>query len=132
MVCITSIRGGVAQWVARLIRYVEVVVWAPSKARCFLEQETLPLLLSTGWFQERFWAWVHNQTKINWGPYIRLTFKCQISPLVKYCQNQILISLINHHHHHHHCCHHHYHWGHQYHLHQHQHIVSTIISIYII
>ena len=24
--------------------------------RCFLEQETLPLLLSTGWFQERIRA----------------------------------------------------------------------------
>jgi len=34
----------VPQWVARLIRNVEVV-------GCFLEQETLHLLLSTGWFQ---------------------------------------------------------------------------------
>jgi len=30
--------------------------------RCFLEQETLPVLLSTGWFQERIR-----------GPYGRLT-----------------------------------------------------------
>ena len=35
---------------ARLTRNVEVVGSSP---RCFLEQETLPLLLSTGWFQER-------------------------------------------------------------------------------
>jgi len=41
--------------------------------RCFLEQETLPLLLSTGWFQERIRAWFHNRTKINWGHYGRLT-----------------------------------------------------------
>ena len=34
-------------WVARLTRNVEVVGSSP------LEQETLPLLLSTGWFQER-------------------------------------------------------------------------------
>ena len=40
---------------------------------CLLEQETLPLLLSTGWFQERIRAWFHNRTKINWGPYERLT-----------------------------------------------------------
>ena len=43
----------VAQWVARLTRNVEVVGSSPIKGpRCFLEQEKLPLLLSTGWFQE--------------------------------------------------------------------------------
>ena len=53
---------------------VEVVGLSPIKGPCcFLEQETLPLLLSTGWFQERIRAWFHNQTKINWGPYGRLT-----------------------------------------------------------
>ena len=47
-------RGGVVQWAARLTRNVEVVGSSPIKGpRCFLEQETLPLLLSTGWFQER-------------------------------------------------------------------------------
>ena len=49
-------------------------VRAPSKGpRCFLEQETLLSLLSTGWFQERIRAWFteannclfHNRTKIN-------------------------------------------------------------------
>jgi len=30
-------------------------------------------LLSTGWFQERIRAWFHNRTKLNWGPYRRLT-----------------------------------------------------------
>ena len=36
---------------------VEVVGSSPIKApRCFLEQETLPLLLNTGWFQERIRA----------------------------------------------------------------------------
>ena len=45
------------QWVARLTRNVEVVGSSPIKGpRCFLEQETLPLLLSTGWFQERIRA----------------------------------------------------------------------------
>jgi len=44
-------------------------------------------LLSTGWFQERIRMWFHNQTKINWGPYGRLTNKCQICSLVKYSQN---------------------------------------------
>ena len=53
---------------------------------CFLGLETLPLLLSIGWFQERIRAWFYNRTKINWGPYGRL--KCQISPLVNYRQNQ--------------------------------------------
>ena len=42
-----------AQWVARLTRDVEVVGSSAIKGpRCFIEQETLPLLLSTGWFQE--------------------------------------------------------------------------------
>ena len=46
--------NAVAQWVARLTRNVEVVGSNPIKGlRCFLEQETLPLLLSTGMFQER-------------------------------------------------------------------------------
>ena len=52
-----------AQWVARLTRNVEVVDSSPIKgSRCFLEQETSPLLLSIGWFQERIR-----------GPYGRLT-----------------------------------------------------------
>ena len=49
--------GGVAQWVASLTRNEEVVGSSPSNGpRCFVEQETLPLLLSTGWFQERIRA----------------------------------------------------------------------------
>jgi len=40
--------------------------------RCFIEQETLLLLLSTGWFQERILSWFLNRTKTNWGPYGRL------------------------------------------------------------
>jgi len=64
----------VAQWVARPISNVEVLGLSPIKGpRCFLEQETLPLLLSTGWFQEGIRVWFHNQTKINGGPYGRLT-----------------------------------------------------------
>ena len=51
------IRGGMIQWAARLTRNVEVVGSSHIKGpRCFLEQETLPLLLSTGWFQERIRA----------------------------------------------------------------------------
>ena len=47
-------RGSVAQWVAQLTRNMEVVGSSPIKGpRCFLEQESLPLILSTGWFQER-------------------------------------------------------------------------------
>ena len=50
----TDTRGSVAQWVARLTHNVEVVGSSPIKAPCrFIEQETFPLLLSTGWFQER-------------------------------------------------------------------------------
>jgi len=46
-----------AQWVARLTCNVEVEGSCPIKGlRCFLEQEILPLLLSTGWFQERIRA----------------------------------------------------------------------------
>jgi len=48
----------------RLTRNVEVVGSRTIKGPCwFLEQETLPLLLSTGWFQDRIWAWIHNRTK---------------------------------------------------------------------
>ena len=51
------LRDGVAHWVARLTRNVEVVGSSPIKGPCsFLEQETLPSLLSTGWFQERIRA----------------------------------------------------------------------------
>jgi len=47
----------VAQLVARLTRNVEAVGSSPIKgSRCFLEQESLPLLLSTGWFQTRIRA----------------------------------------------------------------------------
>ena len=46
-----------AQWVARLTRNVEVMGSSPIKGpHCFLEQESLPLLFSTGWFQERIRA----------------------------------------------------------------------------
>ena len=49
----TVLRGGVAQQVARLTRNVKVMGSRPIKGpHCFLEQETLPLLLSTGCFQE--------------------------------------------------------------------------------
>jgi len=42
----------VAQWVARLTRNVEVVGSSSIKdPRCFFEQETVPVLLSTGCFQ---------------------------------------------------------------------------------
>ena len=43
--------GGVAYWVARLARNVKVVGSSPIKGRCFIEQNTLPLLLSTSWFE---------------------------------------------------------------------------------
>ena len=43
--------SGVAQWVAHLARNADVLGSSPIKGHfCFLEQETLPLLLSTGWF----------------------------------------------------------------------------------
>jgi len=50
-------RGDVVQWVARLTRNVEVVDSSFIKGPCcFLEQENLPLLLSSGLLQERFRA----------------------------------------------------------------------------
>ena len=46
---LTHTRGGVAQWVVRLTCNVEVVGSSPIKdPRCFLNQQTLRLLLSTG------------------------------------------------------------------------------------
>jgi len=48
------VSSGVTQWVARLTPNVEVKGSCPIKGpRCFLEHETLPLLLRTGWYQER-------------------------------------------------------------------------------
>ena len=65
-VMLYSIRIGMAQWVARLNRNVKVVDSSPIKGpRCVIEQETLPLLLSTGWFQERIRTLYHNRTKIS-------------------------------------------------------------------
>ena len=46
-----NLTGGLAQWVERLTPNVEVVGSSPVKGpRCFRQQETLPQLLSTGWF----------------------------------------------------------------------------------
>ena len=70
MFLMSGVRGGVAHWVARLTRdrwNLSVVSSSPIKGpHCFLEQETLLSLLSTGWFQERIRVCLfHNQTKIN-------------------------------------------------------------------
>ena len=82
-----NLRGCVTQWVARLTRNVEIVGSSPITGPCcFIEQYILPFLLSPVWIQERILAWYHNRTKLNWGPYGRLTY--QISPLVKYRQNE--------------------------------------------
>ena len=71
---VRHIRDGVAHWVARLTRNVEVVGSSPTKdSRCFLEEDTLLLVFSTGWFQERIRAYFHKRTKMNWGTYGRLT-----------------------------------------------------------
>ena len=59
----TWLRGVVTQWV--VIKVIVVSQWIPVSRefepqqwpRCSIEQECLPLLLSTGWFQERIWAW---------------------------------------------------------------------------
>ena len=82
--------GSVAHLVACLTCNQSVMTWTYTiKRSCFfLEQETLPLLFSTKccWFQEWIWACVHNQTKINWGPYSRMcnfiigTSSCIIVP----------------------------------------------------
>jgi len=42
-------------------------------ARCFPGQDTLHSLPSTGWVLKRDRAWFHNRTKLDWGPYGRLT-----------------------------------------------------------
>ena len=84
------LRGGVAQWVARLTRNVEVVDLSPKQRHpLFHWVRNFTLLLSTGLLQERIQAWFHNRTRINWGPYWRLTIlKSQINPLVLQHQNR--------------------------------------------
>ena len=52
------------QWVARLTRNVKVLGSSPIKGpRCFIEQDTLPLLLVLVGCRIR--ALFHNQTKLN-------------------------------------------------------------------
>ena len=70
---ITLNKSFLAQWVVRLTRNRSVVSSNHiNGSPCFLEHETLPLLLSTGWFQELIQVWFHNETKISWGPYNKL------------------------------------------------------------
>ena len=61
LVCQLVLHTLVAQWVVCLTRnrwmLVSCVFEPHQGCRCFLEQETLPPLLSTGWFQERIRAW---------------------------------------------------------------------------
>jgi len=50
---LVSMRGDVAQLIVHLTRYWSGVISSPIKGSCYLlEQETLPSMLSTGWFQE--------------------------------------------------------------------------------
>ena len=51
-------------------------------SRCLLEQETLPSLLSTGWFKEQIRAWFHN-TRCR-------TAKCRAHSLTNYKLNVCL------------------------------------------
>ena len=76
-------RGGVAQWVARMTRNVEVVGSSPIKRpRCFLEQKKLYsyclVLVGSSDFTI--------EPKQIEG-LMEDCLKCQISPLVKYRQN---------------------------------------------
>ena len=58
--------GGLTVRTSRLTCNRSVVSSNPNKgSHSFLEQETLPSLLSTGWFQERIRIRFHNRTKIN-------------------------------------------------------------------
>ena len=82
-------RGGVAQSVARLTLNVEVVGSSPIKGpRCFLDQETLPLLLSTGWFQERIRAWIHNRNKL------RALWKIDLNQIQTINRRTVLLCII--------------------------------------
>ena len=68
-------RDNIGQWLARdnirqwlvclthiLWKACQSWVWNPIKASCcFIEQETLSSLLSTGWFQEQNRAWLNKQ-----------------------------------------------------------------------
>ena len=55
---------------------------------CFLEQEKLYTYCLVLRFQEQIWAWFHNQTKMNWGPYYGWLTYMSNKPLVKYHQKQ--------------------------------------------
>jgi len=65
--------GDVALWTESLTRIRSVVSSNPVKSsRCFIEHDTLPSLLSTGWFQEwigrdlhkQIWFFFNNRTEI--------------------------------------------------------------------
>ena len=59
---------------------------------CFLQQEALLSLLSTGWFQERIWEWFHNRAEINGGPSRKEILNCRKSSFVRYRRNRSTIS----------------------------------------
>ena len=74
-----------SQWKCMLRKYTR------NKSVVLLSKK-LYSLLSTGWFQEWIWACFYNQTKINWGPYWRLTKTSNSLPLnfvKKTTQNQL-------------------------------------------
>jgi len=53
--------SGIAQWLERLARNESDVSSSYIKgSRCNIVQEALPLLLSTGWFQEQIRVWFRN------------------------------------------------------------------------
>ena len=68
-------RDNIGQWLARdnigqwFVECMSVVSLNPIKGSCcFIEQETLSSLLSTGWFQEQNRAWLNKQDWVfsNW------------------------------------------------------------------
>jgi len=67
---------------------MEVVGSSPIKRpHCFLEQETLPLLLKRYWLVPGMDSSVISQSSSNKG-LMKDRLKCQICPLFKYRQNQ--------------------------------------------
>ena len=65
--------GGVAQWGARLARNMEVVGSSPISSPVVSLSKNFTVLLSTCCFLQRNRAGFHNQTKLDWGIYGRLT-----------------------------------------------------------
>ena len=67
-----ALNSGLHVWLVMWRSWSSSPIKAPPPPVVSLSKKLYPYCSSTGWFQERIRAWIHNRTKINWGSYGRL------------------------------------------------------------